>query len=154
MVPLPQGKYDGVRSGAGGIPGIEGALVSNKQILVVDDDDELREVLAEALTDDGYHVLTASNGAEAFEYVRHERQRVDLVLLDLMMPIMDGQAFLYACRNLPWWAGVPVVVLSAAYRLTSSARELGPNVRATLAKPFDLIAVLALVECLTRGTVR
>jgi CheY-like chemotaxis protein len=70
-----------------------------------------------------------------------------------MMPIMDGRTFLQECGGLPCWARVPVVVLSAAYRVQGSARELGPNVRATLAKPFDLLDVLALVECLTRRTV-
>ena len=70
-----------------------------------------------------------------------------------MMPVMDGRTFLRECRRLPGWTAVPVVVLSAAYRLQSSAWELEPNVRATLAKPFDLIAVLALVDCLTRRTV-
>jgi CheY-like chemotaxis protein len=119
-------------------PKVEAALVSRKRVLVVDDDTVLRDLLAEALTDDGYDVCTASNGADAFDYVQQERRQLDLVLLDLMMPIMDGRAFLHECRNLDWWSDVPVVVLSAAYRMQSSAAELGANVRATLAKPFDL----------------
>ena len=127
-------------------------LVGSKGVLVVDDDAELRDVLVEALIDEGYDVVTASNGAEAYECVRRERRQLDLVLLDLMMPIMDGRAFLHECGSLPWWSGVPLVVLSAAYRVQSSAGELGPNVRATLAKPFDLMDVLAMVECLTRRT--
>jgi CheY-like chemotaxis protein len=128
-------------------------LVSSKRVLVVDDDDELRELLAEALIDDGYEVITARNGAEAFDYVRHRRRQLDVVLLDLMMPIMDGRTFLHACRSLPGRSRIPVVVLSAAYRVQSLAAELGPNVRATLVKPYDLAVVLSLVACLTSRTI-
>jgi len=126
-------------------------LGSRRCVLIADDNDELRDLLAEALTDDGYDVVTASNGAQAFEYVRQRRGQLDLVLLDLMMPIMDGRTFLRACRSLPWWSGVPVVVLSAAYRVQSLTPDLGPNVRATLTKPFDLAVVLSLVAGLTSG---
>lgn len=111
-------------------------MVGSKRVLVVDDDAEHRDVLAQALIDDGYDVLTPRNGAEALEYVRYQRPRLDLVLLDLMMPIMDGRAFLRECRILPWWSSVPVVVLLAAYRVQRLAAELGRNVRATLARPF------------------
>lgn len=58
------------------------------------------------------------------------RGRCTLVLLDLMMPTMDGRTFLHECRALPRWIGVPVVVLSAAYRAQSLAADLGPDVRA------------------------
>ena len=124
-------------------------LVGSKHVLVVEDDDDIRDVIAQALRDDGYVVITARNGSEALDYLLHEPRQVDVVLLDWMMPIMDGRTFLRECRDLSWWSSVPVVVLSAAYRVQRSAAELGPNVRATLVKPFDLMVVLALVESLT-----
>ncbi len=129
-------------------------MLGSKCVLVVDDDAELRDLLAEALVDDGYVVVTATNGAEAFQYVQRPSRHLDLVLLDLMMPVMDGRAFLQACGQLTGWPGVPVVVLSAAYKVESLTRELGPNVRATLAKPFDLVVLLGLVDYLTRCPAR
>jgi two-component system chemotaxis response regulator CheY len=124
-------------------------LPDNGRILVVDDDDQLRVVLAEALVDEGYDVITATNGREALDYVRQHARLLNLVVLDLMMPIMDGPTFLRECGDLLWWSGVPVVVLSAAHRVQNLAVDLGPNVRAALAKPFDLAVVLALIARLT-----
>ena len=129
----------------------EEASPNRKRILVVDDDQEIRAILAEALIEDGYEVVTARNGLDALDLVRRDPRPLDLVVLDLMMPVMDGRAFLRECGDLPWRSGVRVVVLSAAYRVQSLAAELGPNVYATLAKPFDLVEVLALVSDLTRN---
>lgn len=120
------------------------------RVLVVEDDDGLRETLAEAFADDGYEVVTARNGVEALEHVRQTSAPLDLVLLDLMMPVMDGGTFLRECSRRPWFAAVPVVVLSAAYRIRGSGVEESANVRVTLAKPFDLWRLLTLAEGLTK----
>ena len=79
-------------------------------ILVVDDDMGCRRLTAKVLNIHGYTAISAANGLEALDALR--REPVDMVLLDLMMPEMDGLTFMRAMRQYPQWAGVPVVVLS------------------------------------------
>lgn len=116
-----------------------------RRVLVVEDDEAVRAVLAEALASAGYTVDQAEHGAEALERVR--RQVPDLMLVDLMLPVMDGETFLRRCRAEGPCAGVPVVVLSAAHALPEVARTL--DVRTSLAKPFDLDVLLGIVDHLT-----
>jgi two-component system, chemotaxis family, chemotaxis protein CheY len=118
------------------------ALASSKRVLVVDDDDAIRLTVADALQDEGYHVTTASNGQEALERV--ESGPPDAIVLDLMMPILDGWGFLEACRRRDLCQGIPVLVMSAYRRLTETAPEL--KVRACIAKPFELDVLLGAVE--------
>src|SRR5262249_39532313 len=82
-------------------------------VLIVDDDDDLRAAIAEVLVEDGYDVGHAGNGAEALNYL-HTQPRPDLILLDLMMPVMDGREFRCEQRRDPRLADIPVVVLTAA----------------------------------------
>jgi two-component system, chemotaxis family, chemotaxis protein CheY len=110
-------------------------------ILVVDDDAAIRDVVADILQMSDYRVKTASNGAEALNQVQSDQPLA--VLLDLMMPIMDGWEFLRRCRRLPLLKNLPVVVMSAAHDAASAARELGAQ--AYLTKPFDMDAVLEVV---------
>ena len=116
------------------------------RVLVVDDEQVLRELVAETLELEGYVVETAANGAEALAKVRTHAPHA--IVLDLMMPVMDGWAFLTACRTCPACAGVPVVVTSAYRWLPEIAASLG--VRACLAKPFHLSTLLGAIERLTR----
>jgi DNA-binding response OmpR family regulator len=111
-------------------------------ILVVDDDPAIRDVVADILEMSDYRVKTATNGAEALAQIRVEQPAA--VLLDLMMPVMDGWEFLRRCRAQAWSAQIPVVVMSAARDVASAARELGAQ--AYLTKPFDMDAVLAIVH--------
>lgn len=113
-----------------------------KRVLVVDDDDSIRMTVAEALGFEGYEVITATNGAEALEQVRTARP--DAVVLDLMMPTMDGWQFMAACRDEELCGGTPVLVMSAYRNLTETAPSL--IIDAYLAKPFDLTLLLDTVE--------
>jgi CheY-like chemotaxis protein len=113
-----------------------------QRILVVDDDQLIRDVVAEILEMSDYHVDKASNGAEALASMRIRQPAA--VLLDLMMPIMDGWEFLRQCRRDPPCAPVPVAIMSAARNASAMAAELGAQ--AFLAKPFELESVLQLVE--------
>jgi CheY-like chemotaxis protein len=115
---------------------------SSKRVLVVDDDDAIRLTVADALQDEGYQVATATNGQEALAQV--ETTQPDAIVLDLMMPIMDGWGFLEACRQRELCVGIPVVVMSAYRRLTETAPDL--KVRACIAKPFELDVLLGAVE--------
>jgi CheY-like chemotaxis protein len=81
-------------------------------VLVVDDDADIRESLAHVLAEEGYQVSEAANGLQALAEM--ERGHPDVVLLDLMMPVMDGWKTLEILRRTPRHAGVPVVILSAA----------------------------------------
>lgn len=115
------------------------------QILVVEDDESIRALVSDVLRDDGYHVSEARNGMEALEAVRS--QRPDLIVLDLMMPVMDGWTFVEKCRRVPDCGDVPIVVTSASHDLPRTAERLSSfGVRTCLAKPFDLEGLLALVE--------
>jgi len=110
-------------------------------ILVVDDDAAIRDVVADILQMSDYNVRTASNGAEALDQIQTDLPSA--VLLDLMMPIMDGWEFLRRCRVIPSFKSLPVVVMSAAHDTASVAKELGAQ--AYLTKPFDMDTVLEII---------
>ena len=103
------------------------------RVLVVDDNTEIREIVATMLQDSGYRVDTASNGAEALrKATKHEP---DAVILDIMMPVMDGWEFLERWRTRPTEQRAPVLVVSA---VSDWRTALDSGARAHLSKPFDL----------------
>jgi CheY-like chemotaxis protein len=114
-------------------------------ILVVDDDPAIRDVISDILEMASYTVDTASNGAEALAQVGEARPAA--ILLDLMMPVMDGWNFLRECRGEPTCAQVPIIVMSAAPDVDARLGELG--VQTFLPKPFEMDDVLRAVERLT-----
>ena len=80
-------------------------------ILVVEDEMSISEVLATALEDDGYRVLTARDGRDALELV--QRRPPDVILLDLMLPHIDGRQFIRQCRDRSMTTNIPIIVVSA-----------------------------------------
>ncbi len=114
----------------------------NARVLVVDDDELIRDTLATALSDEGYTVRVASDGRAALSTLGEWRP--DLIVLDLMMPIMDGQAFRAAQRTARGVEDIPVIVLSAAHNVQARAADL--EAAAVFPKPFDLSALLDAVE--------
>jgi CheY-like chemotaxis protein len=112
------------------------------EVLVVEDDYAIRETLRDLLQDEGYPVLSASNGQEALTLLEHCSPR--LILLDLMMPVMDGREFRLAQRSDPALARIPVVVISADHSLEHKVEGLA--VDGWLAKPFDLDALLMTLK--------
>lgn len=115
-------------------------------VLVVDDDRDIRELVAMKLKLDGIEVLEAANGRIALDVL--EQHHVDLVVLDLMMPVMDGIAACRAIREREEWKNLPVIMLTA--RAQSNDVELGFGIGATdyVAKPFSPRELLSRV----RGT--
>lgn len=109
-------------------------------ILIVDDDLDVRETLCDVLADEGYRVAGARNGMEALKLLR-EPNRVCLVLLDLMMPVMSGYQFLEERKAVPELAKVPVVVMSARWEGNEEV-EVVEFIR----KPPALAAVLSVAE--------
>ena len=116
-------------------------------ILVVDDDELIRTLIAMALTDEGYGVVTARNGAQALERLQNHRPR--LILLDMRMPVMDGWTFARHYRDLPG-PTAPIVVMTAAMDAGRWASEVQAD--GWLAKPFELGDLLATVEAHTGQT--
>ncbi len=112
------------------------------KILVVDDKDFVRQLMAAALGLKGYQVLLAADGREALDLAR--RERPDLVLLDLIMPGCDGFEVLRDLRSSPETAAIPVVIMSA--RADLDPRALPPGAADCLFKPFDLDFMEAMVE--------
>ena len=108
-------------------------------ILVVDDDESVRESIIELLEDEGFDVAAAGNGLEALDLIR-DKGRPALILLDLLMPVMDGHEFL--ARRYAEIAHVPVVLITGAG--AQVARFAAAN--AVLAKPISADALLAAVR--------
>ena len=112
-------------------------------LLLVEDDDSIREIVSEVLASRGYEVLSARNGREALEVLRRRAASPPrVILLDLMMPDMDGRQFLAERRKDPAMVPIPVIVLTAAGR-TQVSPEL--DVAAWLSKPVELDRLLATV---------
>jgi CheY-like chemotaxis protein len=111
-------------------------------VLVVDDDPEVRVMLETCLRVEGYDVLTAQNGSDALSIARQTLPC--LILLDLMMPIMDGIEFRRRQQRAPDLRDVPVVCLSAHHNARQTAVDLGLN--DCLGKPFDLDQLIDVVR--------
>jgi CheY-like chemotaxis protein len=122
---------------------------SVKRILVVDDDAAMRELLIETLQDD-YVVSVASNGVEALDALQSFAP--DAVVLDMVMPVMDGWTFLRVCRETPLGANVLVMVVSAEPSACQDGLRLGAQ--ACVSKPFDIHHLSAAVRQLFARTRR
>lgn len=117
-----------------------------KRLLIVDDELAIVEALQDILSVEGYDIVTAFNGAEGLQ--RMATAKPDLVLLDLMMPVMDGREMLRRMRDDASLRDIPVVVMSAG-RISDEERRASARF---LAKPFELDALLdTIAELLEPG---
>ncbi len=114
-------------------------------MLVVDDDPEVLSLLIEVLELAGYEVDHAVNGRDALEAI--EERRPDLILTDLIMPVLDGWHFIERCRERADCANVPVLVISAFAQMPETEERMQRlSVEKCMAKPFDLDDVVAHVD--------
>jgi two-component system chemotaxis response regulator CheY len=113
----------------------------DRTILIVEDDDNIRYYIKEMLELEGYTVVAAPNGKEAIDLLRSTSNIPRLVLLDLMMPVMDGASFLNILTNDTILAAIPVYIHST----TANLSEL-KGARGLLRKPVSYEAILKLVE--------
>jgi CheY-like chemotaxis protein len=113
-------------------------------ILIVDDNQAIREVLVEILEDEGYPAVTVTNGEEALAFLEQHPSGVRLIVLDLTMPKLSGWGFLQARRSRPDLLTIPVLVLSA-YPGTAATVIGGPRV-SYLAKPWDSTTLRREIE--------
>ena len=110
-------------------------------VLVVEDDHDVRVTLRGVLEDEGYEVMTAANGKDALALLEHADPKPALILLDLMMPIMDGWQLVETLRAQELFAAIPFIVHSAFVDL-----GLPDGASAVLRKPIDVDNVVALVN--------
>lgn len=118
------------------------------RILLVDDDELLGELLEMTLSIEGYDVVVCTNGADGIERLQHDRY--DLVVLDLMMPFMDGLQFMRFLQGII--DPPPVVVLSAAGRGDLARDAIAAGAKAVVAKPVETDELLGTIQrVLTAG---
>lgn len=119
------------------------ASLAMTNVLIVDDDPSIRFMLTDLLEDAGYTVVSAANGQEAISYLGNSNVRPCIILLDLMMPVMNGWQFRSVQQQDPSLASIPVVVLSAVDNAQKEATALG--VDALVPKPVNLDMLLETV---------
>ena len=127
-------------------------MAEKKLVLVVDDDADIRRILREVLEDEGYAVATAGDGREALDQLRALPAPPSLILLDLMMPVMDGWQFRDVQAKDAALGGIPVIVLSADAAVQTKASSLG--VAGHLKKPVQLEALLQAIQTHCAGPAR
>lgn len=110
-----------------------------RTILVVEDDEELRDLVGDLLEEEGYDVVPATNGKQALDFLQSARRLPSLILLDLLMPLVNGWELLRTIRDDPWYSSVPVVVM------TAMKRDRPPGATAVLKKPFKIAELLEMV---------
>lgn len=125
----------------------EPASPAGTLILIVDDEGAIRDLLRSAFEAEGYHVLAAGDGEAALAL--YERYQPEAILLDLMMPRLDGLGFLHEFRRRFPAADPPIFVMSAVRTASEHARAAG--VDGFFAKPFDLDQVIETVAASLRG---
>ena len=114
---------------------------SGRSLLVVEDDADIREALDGLLSMEGFRVTGCSNGREALDWLRTS-PKPDIILLDLMMPVMDGWQFRVAQKDDPELATIPVLALSA----DSTAKAAAIDAEAYLKKPVDYDTLIATID--------
>lgn len=114
---------------------------SMHSILIVEDDSDIRESLAELLSDEGYDVLEAEHGARALEILKSQSEQPCVLLLDVMMPVMTGPELLDALRDQESLSSIPVIVISAA-----ASKSVVPRATHFMRKPLDFEVLLRTVH--------
>lgn len=113
-------------------------------ILIVDDNEENRDVFVQLFTYRGYHVLSADNGAQALAIVAHHRP--NLILMDLSMPLMNGWEAIRSIKAAPDMKTIPILALTAHAMERERLRAFEAGCDDYMVKPVDLLALLAQAE--------
>ncbi|MES2952259.1 MAG: response regulator [Pseudomonadota bacterium] len=135
------------------IQGPRGKRLPDVRVLVVDDSDINREVAQRILAADGAIVHLANDGLAAVDWLREHPYAVDIVLMDVQMPVMDGYEATRQLRKLPHTADLPVVALTAGAFKAQQEVALQAGMNAFVAKPFNVEELMATVQQLTRPKV-
>lgn len=116
------------------------------KILVVDDEERMRKLVRDFLTNKGYRVLEASNGEEALEIFLQQKD-IAIILLDVMMPVMDGWE---ACRAIREYSKVPIIMLTAKSEEKDELKGFELGIDEYITKPFSPKILVARVEAILR----
>ncbi len=119
-----------------------------KKILTIDDDEDIRSSISERLDFEGYTAVWANNGRVALDYLKATRDDdlPDLILLDYMMPIMNGQDFCREKNKIERLASIPVVMMTASGNLVNVMVRLDSEAKAYISKPMDDETIINLVN--------
>ncbi len=113
-------------------------------IFVVDDNRDLRETLSDLLSLEGHAVRCAADGGEAVRSLSSSGTRPDLILLDIVMPVLDGWGVLTEISKYPHLVGVPVVIMSGLPEIAQRAKESGAV--AVVSKPVEFQTLLQIID--------
>lgn len=114
---------------------------ADMHVLIVEDDDEIRRLVSEVLADEGYGVCEASHGRQAMDLLESGAARPSLILLDMMMPVMDGAEVLDQLAASERFRGIPVVVTTAAPN-----KAVGCVYAAIVEKPYEVSTLLEVIR--------
>lgn len=113
------------------------------KILIVEDDSDFQDIYQLYLRGESFDVLTASNGKEGLAVL--EKETPDLIILDLIMPVMDGEEFYVRLRGQEKWRHIPVLVASVNEHMPQRVKELG-GIAGNLKKPFGIDVLLGMIR--------
>jgi CheY-like chemotaxis protein len=120
-----------------------------RTVLIVDDEDVIRELIVDVVADSGYRALSAATGGQAVEIVQSEKGAIDLVLLDMQMPDMDGRRTYELMRQID--PDLPVFIATGFGREDISKSLIALGVRGVVTKPFHVDDILKLIQANVRG---
>jgi CheY-like chemotaxis protein len=118
--------------------------MTSKKVLVVDDEIHIVHVVAIKLRNNGYEVVTADNGAEAFEVARSEKP--DIIVTDYQMPVMTGLELVRKLRQIPQTKDIPVILLTARSFAITKEQQQELKIAGCLSKPFSPKELLCNIE--------
>jgi DNA-binding response OmpR family regulator len=123
--------------------------MAGKRILLADDEEDIKTVVTMFLQSEGFEVVTAFDGLDALEKAQSEKP--DLILLDLMMPVLDGYEVCKRLRANEQTANIPVLILTAATQKESRARAFRVGAKDYLVKPFEPERLLEKIQKILTG---
>lgn len=127
-------------------------MIQNKRcVLVVDDDEKIIRVLKDFLSIKNFHILTATNGDEALNTFSENNTEIDLVLLDVMMPGIDGYSVLYNIRQT---SDIPVIMLTAKGQEYDQVKGFEIGADDYIVKPFSPTILIARIEAVLKEAVK
>lgn len=116
----------------------------SKKILIVEDDEAIRSTLSDLLEMEGFSVFSKVNGQEGLDYLLSTSDLPDLILLDLMMPVLDGIGFCQEKQKRPGFSHIPIIIMTAQGH--SKEKQIEAQVSHYLKKPLDFEKLLAAIN--------
>jgi two-component system OmpR family response regulator len=122
------------------------------KILLLDDNEELLQSVSKYLSRSGYEIITSKNGHDGFKTLQEEYRNIDLIIVDMVMPIVDGIEFCRSIRNTSELKDLPVLMLTALSDISDKYIAFDAGADDYLTKPFELLELLLRVKSLLKRT--